>query len=375
MKKAALINRKRLLSTFLEMVNINSPSFAEGPMGDYLEARLRPLGFRVVRQRYDRSFNILAFKKGAVRNAGPLILSAHMDTIEPTKGVTYAVRHGIIRSRGNTVLGADDKSAIAQIIEAVTVIGERGEPHGDIEIVLTSAEETGLCGAKNLDFRMIRGRHALVLDSSGPVGSIVVAAPSHITYGMQVTGKPAHAGIEPEKGVSAIRVAAGMISEVMDGRIDSETTANIGMIEGGTATNVVPKDVQIRGEVRSHNAATLKSVRNSIFRTARGVARRYGAKLRIREQKEYRSFRIRQDEPFLAFADRVFQDCGIRAAHVITGGGSDANIFSQHGILALNLSTGMQKVHSHEEFIAVEDLVRGALVVYTMVKDFRGYRQ
>jgi tripeptide aminopeptidase len=373
MEKTSLINKKRLIGTFLEMVEINSPSFREGPMGDYLEGKLRPLGFRVVRQKYDGSFNILAFKKGPRKGTGPLILSGHMDTIEPTSGIRYTVRNGIIRSSGSTVLGADDKSAIAQIIEAVTAIGERRIPHGDIEIVLTSAEEKGLHGARNLDFRRIRGRHALVLDSSGPVGRIVVAAPSHITYEMQVTGRPAHAGIEPEKGISAIRVAAEIISGVKDGRIDGETTANIGTISGGTATNVVPKEVHIRGEVRSHNAATLKAVRNAVFLTARNVARRHGARLGIQEQKEYNSFRINPDDPFLAFAEEVFGSCGTKTEHVITGGGSDANVFSQHGILALNLSTGMQKVHSHEEFIAVEDLIRGALIVYAMVKDFPSF--
>ena len=373
MKKASLINRKRLVGTFLEMININSPSFHEGPMGDYLEAKLRPLGFRVIRQKYDASFNIIAFKKGSRKDVRPLILSGHMDTIEPTEGIRYTVRNGVIRSTGNTVLGADDKSAIAQILEAVTVIGEKDIPHGDMEIVITSAEERGLHGSKNLDYRKIKGKHALVLDSGGKVGKVVVAAPSHITYEMYVIGKPAHAGIEPEKGINAIRVAAEIIASVPDGRIDDETTANIGMISGGTATNVVPKEVLIRGEVRSHNPATLKSIRNSVFLTAKDVVRKRGAKLRIQEQKEYRSFRVVPDEPFLAFADKVFERCGVKTEHVITGGGSDANVFSQQDIIALNLSTGMQKVHSHEEFIATEDLMKGALIVYTMVKEFPAF--
>ena len=373
MKKASLIDRKRLVSTFLEMININSPSFHEGPIGDYLEAKLRSLGFRVIRQKYDKSFNIIASKKGSRKGGRPLILSGHMDTIEPTAGIRYTIRNGVIRSTGSTVLGADDKSAIAQIIEAVTVIREERVPHGDIEIVLTSAEEKGLFGAKNLAFSRIRGRHALVLDSGGPVGRIVIAAPSHITYEMQVTGRPAHAGIEPEKGISAIRVSAEIISKVRDGRIDQETTANIGVISGGTATNVVPKEVLIRGEVRSHNPAMLKAIRNSVLLTAKKVERSYGAKLRIHEQKEYRSFSIGGDEPFLVFADEVFGNCGIKTEHVITGGGSDANVFNQHGIIALNISTGMQKVHTHEENIAVEDLVKGALTVYALVKEFPAF--
>lgn len=373
MRKASLIDGKRLINTFLEMININSPSYHEGPMGDYLEAKLRSLGFRVIRQKYDESFNILASKKGSRKDGRPLILSGHMDTIEPTTGIRYTIRNGVIRSVGSTVLGADDKSAIAQIIEAVTIIREKRVPHGDIEIVLTSAEEKGLFGAKNLDFSRIRGRHALVLDSGGPVGRIVVAAPSHITYEIHVTGRPAHAGIEPEKGVNAIRVAAEIIAAVPDGRIDAETTANIGIINGGTATNVVPKEVILHGEVRSHDAANLKRVKSDMFRLARGIAGKRNAGVRITEHKEYHSFRIGGGDPFLGFMKDIFLTCGIRPELVITGGGSDANVFNKHGIRALNISTGMQKVHSHEENIAVEDLVKGALTVYTMVKEFPAF--
>jgi len=368
MKKASLIDRKRLVGTFLEMISINSPSFHEGPMGDYLEAKLRPLGFRVIRQKFDASFNILALKKGSRKDVRPLILSGHMDTIEPTTGIRYTVRNGVIRSTGDTVLGADDKSAIAQILEAVTVIGENDIPHGNIEIVFTSAEERGLHGAKNLDYRKIKGKHALVLDSGGKVGKVVIAAPSHITYEMHVIGKPAHAGIEPEKGINAIRVAAEIIVSVPDGRIDDETTANIGMISGGTATNVVPREVILHGEVRSHNPAVLKSIKSDIFRHAREIARRRYAQVRITEQKEYQAFRIRQNDPFLGFIDDTLLKCGIRPEHVITGGGSDANIFNAKGIRSMNISTGMQNVHSTHECIEIEDLVIGCRVVLAAIE-------
>jgi len=245
MKKEDIINRKRLVSTFIDLISINSPSFDEGRIGNYLEVRLRKLGFKVMRQKYDRSFNIIAFKKGMQRHALPLMLSGHMDTIEPTEGIKYAVKGDSIRSTGETVLGADDKSALAQILEAVEVLDEKNILHGDIEVVISSGEEKGLFGAKNLDFRKIRSRHALVLDSGGRVGRVVVAAPSHITYEMRIIGKPAHAGIEPEKGVSAIKVAAEIITKVPDGRISDDTTANIGIIKGGTATNVVSKEVMV----------------------------------------------------------------------------------------------------------------------------------
>ena len=373
MKKASRINKKRLVAVFLEMIKINSPSFHEGPMGDYLETKLGSLGFRVMRQAYDASFNIIATKKGGAKNVTPLILSGHMDTIEPTEGIRYSIRNNIIRSTGTTVLGADDKSAIAQILEAVAVAVEQGVPHGDLEIILTSAEERGLHGAKNLDYRKIKGRHALILDSGGRVGRIVTAAPSHVTFEMQVMGRPAHAGIEPEKGINAIRVAAEIISAVPDGRIDAETTANIGVISGGTATNVVPKEVVLRGEVRSHNTAVLRSITSHIFSQAREIARRMKARIRITEEKEYKAFTIRQSDPFLRFMDESFLKCGIRPEHVITGGGSDANIFNARGIRSINIATGMQNVHSTDECIGIEDLVKGCCVVLAAIENFRDF--
>ncbi len=370
MKKNNLINRKRLLATFLDLININSPSFDEASIGDHLSEVFRCLGCSVTRQRYDRSFNIIARKKGRLKNVPPFLLSAHMDTIEPTAGIRYEIRKDIVRSKGNTVLGADDKSAIAQIIEAITVLQEREIAHGDIEMVITSAEERGLCGAKNLDLRKIRSRHALVLDSGGHVGKIVVAGPSQITYEMLITGRPAHAGIEPEKGISAIRVASEIITTVPDGRIDSVTTANIGVIRGGTATNVVPREVVINGEVRSHNPVTLRAIKNAIFDKANRIVKKRDAKVHIKVQEEYQAFRISKKEPFLSYMDNVFKSAGITPEHTVTGGGSDANIFNHQGIITLNLSTGMQKVHSHDEFIHINDLVNGSLVVALAIRDF-----
>jgi tripeptide aminopeptidase len=364
------INRKRLIGTFIELIKINSPSYGEEAIGEALSGKLRALGCNVRRQGYGSSFNLMGFVKGTIRKAPTLILSAHMDTIEATKGIAFSMKNGIIRSTGSTVLGADDKGAIAQILEALTALKEKDTAHGNIEIVFTSAEERGLFGAKHLDFKRIKGRHALVLDSSGRVGKIVVAAPSHITYEMRITGRPAHAGMEPEKGISAIKAAAAIIAKVPDGRIDGETTANIGVIEGGTATNVVSKEVVMRGEVRSHNPVRLRSLRDAIFNAAKSVARQRNAKIQIKEQKEYQSFRISEGEPFLLFMDRVFEKCGIRAEHTVTGGGSDANIFNRKGVRTLNISTGMQKVHSHEEFIRIDDLYNGSLVVLQAIKDF-----
>jgi tripeptide aminopeptidase len=370
-----LINRDRLVETFIELIGIDSPSFGEREISSVLAAKLRAAGCAVEIQEYGRSVNLLAFRQGNIPHALPIMLSAHMDTIEPTAGITFSAGDGRIRTTGQTVLGADDKSALAQIIEAVTVIHERQLPHGDIEIVLSSAEEKGLVGARNLDFGRLRSRYALVLDSVGEVGKMITAAPTQITYEMAISGRSAHAGIEPEKGINAICVTAAVISQVPDGRIDEVTTANVGIIHGGKATNVVPKEVIVRGEVRSHNAATLEETKRKIFEAARKTAAASHAGVRITEGEEYRSFSISSSEPFLKFLEGVFRECGTEPVYAITGGGSDANVFHCHGIMAVNISTGMQNVHSTDEYIEIRELVRGCLVTLKTATEFHRFRK
>ena len=365
------INKNRLLKTFIELVEVNSPSFHEEKIGRLLTAMLTDRGCKVINQRYNQSFNLVAYKKGNIRKIPSLLLSGHMDTIESTEGIQFSILpEDRVSSTGNTVLGADDKSALAQILEALSVLQENDIPHGDLEIVFTSAEEKGLHGAKNLEFERIISRCGLVLDSGGSVGRLVIAAPTHVTYEMRISGKSAHAGIEPERGISAIRLASEIISSIPNGRISAETTANIGIITGGTATNVVPKEVLISGELRSHDEKVLRKTKKNIFDTARRIVKNNKAGIRIHEVEEYQAFRINEGDSFLQFMTKVVSDCGIKPLHVITGGGSDANIFNKQGIKTINISTGMQKVHSSEEFILLKDLYRGSQVVLTAIKEF-----
>ena len=370
MNSACAINRERLINTFIELIKVNSPSLNEREIGELLAGKLRKAGCGVTMQNYGDSFNLIALKEGSNRAVPTLILSAHMDTIEPTEGIRFSIENDIIKSTGPTVLGSDDKSALAQIIEALLVLQEEGIPHGDIEIIFSSAEETGLLGARNLDFAGIRGKHAIVLDSSGSVGSLVVAAPTHITYEMQILGKSAHAGIEPERGISAIRVASRIIAEIPDGRIDPETTANVGIIKGGSATNVVPQEVVITGEIRGHSAEKIEQTKRTIFGTARDITKRHHALINIAEKEEYAAFTIDRGSPFLLYLGSVLKKCSLSPVYTVTGGGSDANIFNQKGIEAINISTGMQKVHSTEEFIRIKDLCDGCMVVINAIAGF-----
>jgi len=366
------INKKRLVDTFTELLLINSPSFHEGEIGKVLSRKLEEAGCEVGIQRYDGSFNIIATKEGS-NGAPDLIVSAHMDTIEPTEGIEFSVDDVRIRSTGRTVLGADDKSAIAQILEALTVLHEQKIPHGRLEIVFTSAEEKGLCGAKNLDFSRLRSRQALVLDASGEVGCLIVAAPTHITYEMRIIGRSAHAGIEPEKGINAIRVASLIIASVPDGRINDRTTANIGIIHGGTATNVVPRETVIRGELRGHDAGELQGSKKRLFETARELAEKNGATIVISDEEEYSAFTINKSDPFLQYLSGVVTKCGMAPRFVETGGGSDANVFNAHGIKAINITNGMRQVHSSDEHIFLRDLYSGCLVVLQAITDLERF--
>ncbi len=364
-----MVDKTRLFESFLALLEVNSPSFYEHELGGILTEWLRAVGAEVYRQDYGRSFNLIARVQGTLQDAPPLILSAHMDTIEPTEGLRYEVDSNLVRSVGDTVLGADDKSGLAATIEALRIIKERDLPTGDLEIVFTSGEEKGTWGAKNLDFSLIRGRHAIVLDVSGRTGTIVKKAPTHITYRMVIQGTPAHAGIEPEKGLSAIRMASEIINSIPDGRIDENTTANIGRITGGTATNVVPREVVIEGEVRSHIPDRLNEIKHSIFSTGRAVAEKYqGSRVEITENEEYRGYTIDESDPFFRFLLEKFTETGITPKVISTGGGSDANIFNRRGIRAVNIATGMEMVHSREEYIHVQDLIKvtGLLVAATV---------
>ncbi|MGE5299990.1 MAG: M20/M25/M40 family metallo-hydrolase [Acidobacteriota bacterium] len=367
------INHRRLVETFVDLIRIDSPSFQERAIGDKLSRLLASAGCTVEVQEYERSFNLVGRKKGSVPGTPSLLVSGHMDTIEPTEGIEFSTDDLVIRSTGKTVLGADDKSALAQIIEALTVIHERGLPHGDLEIVFTSAEEKGLLGSRNLEFSRLNSGHALVLDACGEVGSLIVSAPTHVTYEMRVTGRSAHAGIEPEAGTNAIRVAAEIIRAIPDGRISGSTTANVGKISGGTATNVVPGEVLLCGELRSLSADELEINKRRIFDTARSIARENDAGLSIVEQEEYRSFTLSHDDPFLQFLCGIFRKLGRESLLVPTGGGSDANIFNERGIKAVNMANGMRRVHSSGEHIYIRDLLEGCRLLLQAMTDFRDF--
>ncbi|MDO9575704.1 MAG: M20/M25/M40 family metallo-hydrolase, partial [bacterium] len=256
-----MLRKYRLKSTFMELLMTDSPSGKEGNLAKLLSSILEDMGLSVGFDSANRvtggdTGNLIAYLSGD-ESLPPIMLNAHLDTIESTKGSAPLIESDIIKSDGNSILGADDKSGITCIVEALRVITENKLPHPPIEVVFTVCEENGLLGAKNLDYSMIRAKMGYALDTGSPF-ALVVGAPYHNGITIKVFGREAHAGAAPSKGINAIKIAADAISKIDTGQIDKETTANIGIIRGGTATNIVPGFVEVKAEVRSHNEEKLE---------------------------------------------------------------------------------------------------------------------
>ncbi len=355
------MNESRLVKTFLDLVQVDSPTGHESRMAEILVKRLRELGLDV---RQDETGNIIATLDG---EGEPVLLSAHMDTVEPGRGIRPQVKDGIITSDGTTVLGSDDKSGIAVILEVLQRLQESGERHVPLEVVLTVSEEGGLVGAKALDTGQLRSKRGLVLDSGGPIGTIVRQAPSQDSIYFVVHGKASHAGAEPEKGINAILVASEAITQMPLGRIDEETTANIGKIAGGRATNIVPDKVEMWGEARSLSNDKLAAQTRRMTQAVESAAAKHGARAEVKITRAYETYRLADSHPWIQHLISVCEKIGVAPLLKSSGGGSDANIFNSKGIETAVVSTGMTKVHTTEEYIAIADMSAAAEFVHKAV--------
>lgn len=355
-----LINRSRLIDHFIQLVKIDSESRDELLIAQTLAEQLGELGFTVhklpVPAEVSNGFNIYARLDGKIDDS--VVLSCHMDTVTPGKGIEPIIEDGIIRSKGNTILGGDDKSGIAAILEAVRVIQEQNRDHKTIEIAFTVHEEGGLFGSEHFDMSYIQADKAIVLDTGGPIGTIVNAAPGQQKIVAQFIGRPAHAGLAPEQGISAIQVAAEAITQMNLLRIDEETTANIGIVEGGNATNIVMPELKVVAEARSLNDNKLTAQVEHMISTFQTAADKHGAQVNIESTRAYNAFVIDDAHPHIESVKSSFEAIGASPFTKGTGGGSDANNFNAKGLTTVNISTGMAKVHTTEEFIAVEDIVK-----------------
>lgn len=349
-----MIENKRITQTFCELATIDSPSGEEKQIASVLAKKLDRLGLTVS---YDNYGNVIATDKGS----NPLILSSHMDTVEPGRGVTPIVFKDRIESDGTTILGGDCKAGISAILEALESINESNNPRRSVEVILTREEEPGLNGARNLDFSMINGREALIFDGEGAASRITSASPTYTGFVIDIKGQAAHAGMEPEKGISAIRVAAELVLELPQGRLDSETTFNIGLIEGGQVRNAVPETTRIIGEFRSIEKETHHSVLDKFETTLESVrAKHPEVSIKHSISTEFEAYRLEDKEPFLKTVKTAIKSLGWEPTMETSGGGTDGNVFRQHNISAVVVGMAVTGMHTKKEWVSIPGLADAA---------------
>jgi len=367
-----MVNEKRLIESFMELVKIDSISRGERNLADFLMEKLEDLGLDVMvdqagEKAKSNSGNIIARLKGNIKKATPIMFSAHMDTVVPGKNINPLCDGEKIISSGKTILGADDKAAIAALLETLHILKENNILCGDIEIVFSICEEIGLQGAKNLNISELKSQMGWVLDAGSRVGKIITTAPSQNSLEIIIYGKSAHAGANPEEGINAIQVAGFALSGMRLGRIDEETTTNIGVISGGKATNIVPDKVTLKGEVRSRNEEKLKKYTEKLTKITEDTAQEFKAKAEVKVIKEYQCYNLSPDDQVVKIAVKALKDLGLEPTLCPTGGGSDANVFNKKGLPSVVLSVGMEKVHTLEEYILIEDLKNTAECILSII--------
>ena len=366
-----MINAERLLDTFFRYVQIDSESGHEKAMGETLVEDVKALGLEPITDKAGETFDSdgfnVFFRFPGTLPGDPFVLSAHMDTVVPGKGIKPFIEDGVIKSGPDTILGGDDKSGICGVLEAITTILEKGIPHRTAEVVFSIGEEGGMRGAKAFDMSQLKSRRAFVLDSSGDVGKVIVGAPGQIKIFADVVGKRAHAGLAPEQGISAIQVAAKGIAKMNLLRIDEETTCNIGTIKAEYATNIVPDRVSLIAEVRSRNFDKLNAQAAHIRDCLQAACDEAGAKLEIELRTNYVSYLVPEGSDTVKMVLDAAERIGVKGFTALGGGGSDANIFNRNGIEAVVLGTGMTKVHTTEETLKVSNLNNIAELAYALL--------
>lgn len=375
-----MVNKNRLTEEFCKLVSIDSVSFGERDFADEMVKSLSSLGFDVKEDGAGEVYggncgNIYGFLKGEVKGE-PILFSAHMDTVEP--GINKkAVVHdgGRITSDGKTVLGADDVSGIVSILEAFRTIKELSLPHRDIEILFTIAEEKYIRGSEVFDYGTLHAKEAYVLDLSGDVGTAALRAPTILSFGIEVSGKASHAGFAPEQGINAIAVLAEVITRIKQGRIDEETTVNIGIIEGGKATNIVPDACRIQGEIRSYVHQKALSQLDVIENIVQELTAKAKAEYKLEKSIGSMAYQVEQNHPVVRRFEEACKELGVETQLISTFGGSDNNNFFRNGIMGIVLACGMNQVHSCQEYTDIGELVKCSnIVLKLMTSEEKGER-
>uniref|UniRef100_UPI0040571754 M20/M25/M40 family metallo-hydrolase n=1 Tax=Candidatus Electronema sp. TaxID=2698783 RepID=UPI0040571754 len=363
-----LVNSERLARTFIQLCETDSPSGEEGRVAAFVTELLCGAGApppfeddSAARTGSQCGNLIFRFDGGAAQE--PLFFNCHLDTVEPGRGIKVLRQGGRFTSSGGTILGSDDKAGIAALIEMWRVIGEHKLPHAPLEFIFTTCEETGLLGAKALNPAHVRAKMGYALDTSG-FGKVIIGAPASKRLRITVKGAAAHAGLHPEKGINAIVLAAKALAAAPCGRIDHETTVNFGTIHGGTATNIVPEQVLIEGEIRSHSMEKLERLHKEIEAVFRKTVAGWrdspgrAPELDFQAELDFPAMRLDMNDAVVRRIAAAAERVGMDLRYEIAGGGSDANIFNGCGLATAIVATGMTNVHSTAEEVSLDDMAR-----------------
>jgi tripeptide aminopeptidase len=364
-----------VLSLFVELAALPSPPGEERAVADRVLDYLGMLGLEADEDdagaRVGSTMgNILCRLEPSREGGQPLFLCAHLDTVPPEGPIDPVVGEDeIVRNAAGTILGADDKSAVAAMLEAAARLVDGGRPHGGVELLFTPKEEVGLLGAAAFDESRLEARAGYVYDHAGPIGEVILGAPHQQKLDVRFHGRAAHAGMYPEEGRSAIAAAARAIADLRLGRLDEETSANVGRIAGGTARNVVPEWCTVAAEARSHDERKLADVVREMLDTVTFAASLEECEVETEVSGLSRGYRFRRDDPAVELAARALTRVGREPSFILSGGGADANVFNERGLSCVNLANGMTDIHTPDERIAVADLEEMVLVTLALVDE------
>ena len=356
MRPASEVERRRLNDEFAELCRIRSVSGEEAEIAAHVAGVLRSVGAEV--EEPDEAGNVLARLRGRDAERS-VLLCAHLDTVPHEGSVEPVCEDGGWVSAGETILGADNKAAVAVLLALARRAAIEGSPVG-VELLFTTREETALAGAKAFDIGRLRSTFGFVYDHASPIGEIVMASPTYYRLEAHFRGSPAHAGIRPEDGRSAIAAAARAIASLRLGRIDEETTANVGAISGGLpgATNVVPEHATFLAEARSLDDAKIEALVAEMVDHVHDAANTPACECDVDlvVERLFDGYRHRSQAAGVLAAEDALRDCGYEPRRIVTGGGSDANALEAKGFPCTNLANGTERNHQNDERVSVAAL-------------------
>src|SRR3954471_18624617 len=351
-----------VVDLFTELAALPSPPGEERAVADVVARYLRDLGLDVDEDdagaKVGSTIGNLYCRLGGNDNGDgiPVFLCAHLDTVPPTGPINPVVEDGVVRNSGGTILGADNKSAVAVMLEATRRVLAENRPHAGLELLFTPKEEVGLLGAGAFEHDRLLARVGYVYDQAAPIGEVILGAPYAHSMEVRFHGRAAHSGMYPEEGRSAIAAAARASADLRLGRIDEETTANVGTIQGGTAGNIIPERCSFLAEARSHDERKLADVVQEMLDAIAFAAGLEDCEVETEVHKSYRGYRFKRDDEVVRLADAALGRAGYTPSYGLSGGAADANVFNERGLQCLNLANGMQDIHTADERIAVADL-------------------